>query len=75
MDEGKDHNGYNTIISECTNWISMDILDPTKVTQFALQNTVSITDPMITPNPVLRKKTKEEKAFLGGSMDGMEEKL
>jgi chaperonin GroEL len=73
--EGKDNFGYNAATGQYGDMIKMGILDPTKVTRYALQNAASIAGLMITTEAMVADKPKEEKASAGGGMGGMDEMM
>jgi chaperonin GroEL len=71
--EGEGSYGYNAATEEYGDMIKMGILDPTKVTRFALQNAVSIAGLLLTTEAMVAEKPKKEKASAmpGGGMDEM----
>ena len=66
--EGKDNFGYNAATGEYGDLVEMGILDPTKVTRFALQNAASVAGLMITTEAMVAEEPKDEAA--GGGMGG-----
>jgi len=73
---GKDTYGYNAETSEYGGRVEMGILDPTKVTRYALQNAASIAGLMITTEAMVAEAPKKEEAHNhggggGGGMGGM----
>lgn len=69
--QGKDNYGYNASTEKYGDMIDMGILDPTKVTRYALQFAASIAGLMITTEAMVTDLPKEDKADLGGSAAGM----
>ncbi|MFC2752920.1 MAG: chaperonin GroEL [Cardiobacterium sp.] len=67
---GKDNEGYNATSGEYVDMLAAGIIDPTKVTRFALQNAASIAGLMITTEAMVAEIPKKEEAAPGG-MDGM----
>ncbi len=64
--------GYNAATGEFGDMFDMGILDPTKVTRFALQNASSIAGLLLTTEAMIAELPKEEKAsYPGGGMDEM----
>ena len=77
--EGKGNFGYNAQTGEFGDMIAMGILDPTKVTRYALQNAASIAGLMITTEGMVAEAPKKEAAgggaghdHGGGGMGGMD---
>jgi chaperonin GroEL len=71
--EGKGNFGYNAATGEYGDMIALGILDPTKVTRYALQNAASVAGLMITTEAMIAEAPKEEKlpAMPAGGMDEM----
>jgi len=67
--EGKGNFGYNAATSEYGDMVEMGVLDPTKVTRYALQNAASVASLMLTTDALVAELPKEETA--GGGMGGM----
>ena len=67
--EGTGNYGYNAATGEFGDMIAMGILDPTKVTRFALQNAASIAGLMITTEGMVAEAPKKESAGGGGGHD------
>ena len=67
--------GYNAQTGEYGDMVAMGILDPTKVTRYALQNAASIAGLMITTEAMVAEAPKKEEAHNhgggGGGMGGM----
>jgi len=72
--EGKGNYGYNAATGEFGDMFEMGILDPTKVTRFALQNASSIAGLLLTTEAMVAELPKEEKAA-GGYPGGMDEMM
>ena len=74
--EGKGNYGYNAQTGEYGDMVAMGVLDPTKVTRYALQNAASIAGLMITTEAMVGEAPKKEDAHAGhggggGGMGGM----
>ncbi|MFN2337342.1 MAG: chaperonin GroEL [Gammaproteobacteria bacterium] len=69
--EGKGNYGYNAATGEYGDLIEMGILDPTKVTRYALQNAASVAGLIITTEAMVAEIPKEAPAMGGGDMGGM----
>jgi chaperonin GroEL len=71
--EGKGNYGYNAQTGAYGDMIDMGILDPTKVTRFALQNAASVAGLMLTTEAMVAEAPKEETPAMpgGGGMGGM----
>jgi len=67
--EGKGNYGYNAATAEYGDMVAMGILDPTKVTRYALQNAASIAGLLITTEAMIAEMPKDEHA--GGGMPDM----
>jgi chaperonin GroEL len=65
--------GYNAATEEYGDLIQMGILDPTKVTRYALQNAASIAGLMITTEAMVAEvpEDKPETPMPGGGMGDM----
>ncbi len=72
--EGSGNFGYNAATGEYGDLVAMGILDPTKVTRFALQNAASVAGLMITTEAMVADTPKDESAppMPGGGMGGMD---
>ncbi len=77
---GKDAFGYNAADDEYVDMLKAGIIDPTKVSRYALQNASSIAGLMLTTEALIAEKPKEEGAMpampggmggMGGGMGGM----
>ena len=72
--EGEANFGYNAATGEFGDMIKMGILDPTKVTRFALQNAASVAGLLLTTEVMVAEiPKKEEHSHMppGGGMDMM----
>jgi chaperonin GroEL len=63
--------GYNAATGEYGNMIEMGILDPAKVTRFALQNAASVAGLIITTEAMVAERPKEEHSHAAPDMGGM----
>jgi len=68
--EGKGNFGYNAATDAYGDLIEMGILDPTKVTRFALQNAASIASLILTTDAMVAELPEKEAG--PGGMGGME---
>ncbi len=71
--EGKGNYGYNAGTGEYGDMVEMGVLDPTKVTRYALQNAASVSGLMLTTDCMVAELPKEDSAGggMGGGMGGM----
>ena len=71
--EGKGNFGYNAQTGEYGDMVAMGVLDPTKVTRYALQNAASVAALILTTDAMVAELPKDEKARMagGGGMGGM----
>ena len=73
--EGKGNYGYNAATGEYGDMIEFGILDPTKVTRFALQNAASVAGLLLTTEAMIAEAPKNESASPSmpdmGGMGGM----
>ena len=73
--EGKGNYGYNAATGEFGDMIQMGILDPTKVTRYALQNAASVSGLLLTTEAMVAEAPKEESSQPAmpdmGGMGGM----
>ena len=67
---GEGNYGYNAANGEYGDMVEMGILDPTKVTRYALQNAASIAGLMITTEAMVAEEPKEESHGHGGGGGG-----
>jgi len=66
--------GYNAQTGEYGDMVAMGVLDPTKVTRYALQNAASVAALILTTDAMVAELPKDEKAGGGmppGGMGGM----
>jgi chaperonin GroEL len=74
--EGKGNFGYNAQTGEYGDMVAMGVLDPTKVTRYALQNAASVSALILTTDAMVAEAPKEDKGGgmpggMGGGMGGM----
>ncbi len=71
--EGKGNYGYNAGTGEYGDLVQMGVVDPTKVSRFALQNAASVAGLMLTTDAMVAELPKDEKPMGGGhgGMGGM----
>jgi len=73
--EGKGNYGFNAATGDYGDMVEMGVLDPTKVTRFALQNAASVAGLMLTTDAMVAELPKDEKSggggMGGGGMGGM----
>jgi chaperonin GroEL len=70
--DGKGNFGFNAQTSEYGDLVQMGVVDPTKVTRFALQNAASVASLMLTTEAMVAELPKDEKPMGGGGgMGGM----
>ncbi|MDP2828613.1 MAG: chaperonin GroEL [Sulfuricellaceae bacterium] len=70
--EGKGNYGYNAGTGEYGDMVEMGVLDPTKVTRYALQNAASVSGLMLTTDCMVAEMPKDDSAGgMGGGMGGM----
>jgi chaperonin GroEL len=60
--EGKGNYGYNAATGEFGDMIELGILDPTKVTRYALQNAASVSGLLLTTEAMVAEAPKDESA-------------
>jgi chaperonin GroEL len=68
--EGKGNFGFNAQTSEYGDLVEMGVIDPTKVTRFALQNAASVAGLMLTTDAMVAELPKDDTGG-GGGMGGM----
>ncbi len=73
VSEGKGNFGYNAGTGEYGDMVEMGVLDPTKVTRYALQNAASVAGLMLTTDCMVAELPKDDSAAggMGGGMGGM----
>jgi chaperonin GroEL len=69
--EGKGNFGYNAQTGEYGDMVAMGVLDPTKVTRYALQNAASVAALILTTDAMVAEAPKDEKSGGGGMPGGM----
>jgi len=71
--EGKGNFGYNAATGDYGDMVEMGVLDPTKVTRYALQNAASVAGLILTTAAMVAEAPKEEHSHGGGGggMGGM----
>ena len=70
--EGKGNFGFNAGTGQYGDMVEMGVLDPTKVTRFALQNAASVASLMLTTDAMVAELPKDDApAMPGGGMGGM----
>ena len=62
--------GYNAATNEYGDMIEMGVLDPTKVTRFALQNAASVASLLITTEAMVAELPKKDAGGMGGMGGG-----
>jgi chaperonin GroEL len=60
VNEGEGDFGYNAATSEYGDMVAMGIIDPTKVTRFALQNASSVAGLLLTTEAMVSELPKDE---------------
>ena len=73
VSEGEGNFGYNAATNEYGDMVAMGIIDPTKVTRFALQNAASVAGLLLTTEAMVSELPKDEPAAapmpdMGGMM-------
>jgi len=68
--EGTGNFGFNAQTSEYGDLVAMGVVDPTKVTRFALQNAASVAGLMLTTGAMVAEMPKDDKGGVGGGMGG-----
>ena len=69
--EGTGNYGYNAATGEYGDMIEAGILDPTKVTRFALQNAASVSGLLLTTEAMVADLPKDDAAPAMPDMGGM----
>ncbi len=70
--EGKANFGYNAASGEYGDMVAMGVLDPTKVTRYALQNAASVAALMLTTDCMVAEVPEDKPAAGMGGMGGMD---
>jgi len=68
--EGKGNFGFNAQTGEYGDLVEMGVVDPTKVTRFALQNAASVASLMLTTDAMIAELPKDDKPSMGGGGGG-----
>jgi chaperonin GroEL len=68
--KGKGNFGFNAQTSEYGDLVAMGVVDPTKVTRFALQNAASVAGLMLTTDAMVAELPKDDKGGGGGGGGG-----
>ncbi len=68
--EGKGNFGYDTLKGEYTDLVKAGIIDPTKVTRYALQNAASVSTLLLTSDALIADMPKDEEKKAGGGGHG-----
>ena len=71
--EGKGNFGYDAMKDEYTDLVKAGIIDPTKVTRYALQNAASVSTLLLTSDALIADMPKEEKPAPGGGHGGYDD--
>jgi chaperonin GroEL len=69
--EGSGNFGFNAANDTYGDMVGMGVLDPTKVTRYALQNAASVAGLMLTTDCMVAELPKEEAPAMPGGMGGM----
>jgi chaperonin GroEL len=69
--EGTGNYGMNAATGEYGDLVAMGVVDPTKVTRFALQNAASVASLMLTTEAMIAEAPKDDKPMGGGGGGGM----
>ncbi len=69
--EGKGNYGFNAATGQYGDLVEMGVLDPTKVTRFALQNAASVAALLLTTEAMVAELPKDDKGGPGGGGGGM----
>jgi len=67
--EGTGNHGYNAATGEYGDMVELGIIDPTKVTRYALQNAASVAGLMITTEAMVAEAPKKDEGAGGGMPD------
>ena len=70
VSEGKGNYGYNAQTGEYGDMVAMGVLDPTKVTRYALQNAASVAALILTTDAMVAELPKDDKGMAGGMPGG-----
>jgi chaperonin GroEL len=68
--EGKGNFGYDALKDEYTDMVKAGIIDPTKVTRYALQNAASVSTLLLTSDALIADAPKDDEKKSGGGGHG-----
>ena len=68
--EGKGNFGYDALKDEYTDLVKAGIIDPTKVTRYALQNAASVSTLLLTSDALIADAPKDDEKKAGGGGHG-----
>ncbi len=68
--EGKGNFGYDALKDEYTDLVKAGIIDPTKVTRYALQNAASVSTLLLTSDALIADMPKDDEKKAGGGGHG-----
>ena len=68
--EGKGNLGYDALKDEYTDLVKAGIIDPTKVTRYALQNAASVSTLLLTSDALIADAPKDDEKKSGGGGHG-----
>ena len=68
--EGKGNLGYDALKDEYTDLVKAGIIDPTKVTRYALQNAASVSTLLLTSDALIADAPKDDEKKGGGGGGG-----
>ena len=69
--EGKGNFGFNAQTATYGDLVEMGVVDPTKVTRFALQNAASVASLLLTTEAMVAELPKDDTGGMGGGGGGM----
>jgi chaperonin GroEL len=68
--EGKGNFGYNALTDNYEDMVKAGVIDPTKVTRYALANAASVATLLLTSDALIAEKPKDDKKKGGGGHGG-----
>ena len=71
--DGKGNFGYDALKDEYTDLVKAGIIDPTKVTRYALQNAASVSTLLLTSDALIADMPKDEEKKGAGGHGGYED--
>jgi chaperonin GroEL len=71
--EGKGNFGYDALNDTYTDMVKAGIIDPTKVTRYALQNSASVSTLLLTSDALIADAPKDDEKKAGGGHGGYED--